>query len=86
MPPEKRDHRGPDDDVEHGVGDLERAPGEERQQPDLNGIGHDRDDSRGEDPALRFLHARTLGSAGCGGQRAPPKREIRPTSASRGFP
>ncbi len=86
MPSEKSDHRGPDREVERRVDDLEGASGEERQQPDLNGIGRDRDDSRGEDAALRFLHASTLGSAGGGGQRARPRSGIRPTSASRGFP
>ena len=49
MPTEKSDHRGPDCDVEHGVGNLGRTPGEDRKQPDLNGIGDDRDDPRGED-------------------------------------
>ena len=31
VPPEERDHRDHDSDVEHGVDDLERTPGEERQ-------------------------------------------------------
>ncbi len=68
MPPEKRDHCGADHDVERSVDGLDRAPGEERQQPDLYGVGDDGDDPRGEDPALRFLHARTLGSGNGGGQ------------------
>jgi hypothetical protein len=72
VPPEERDHRGPDRDVEDGVEDLGRAAREERQQPDLNGVGRDRDDSRGEDPALRFLHARTLGSGNGAGQTVRP--------------
>lgn len=68
MPPEERDHRDHDSDVEHGVDDLGRTPGEKRQQPYLNGVGHDRDDPCGKDPALRLLHLRTLGSANAGGQ------------------
>ena len=68
MPPKQSDHRDPDHDVEHGVENLGRAPGEERQQPDLNGVGDDGDDSRREDPALSLLHVRTLGSASGAGQ------------------
>jgi hypothetical protein len=34
----------------------------------LNRVGDDGDDPRGNDPALRFLHMRTLGSAGGAGQ------------------
>jgi hypothetical protein len=68
VPPEKRDHGDPDHDVENGAEDLGRAPGEERQQSDLNGVCDHGDDPRGEDPALRLLHASTLGSASRGGQ------------------
>lgn len=78
MPTEKRDHRGPDRDVEHGVEDSGRTPGEERHQPDLNGVGGDGDDTRGEDPALRLVHARTLGSAGGGGQTSFALRDVNP--------
>ena len=68
MPSQERDHRGPDRDVEDRVEDLGRTPGEERQQPELNGVGDDRDGPRGENAALPSLHARTLFSAGGDGQ------------------
>ena len=61
MPSEERHHRGADDDVECRVEARERAAREERQEADLNGVGEDGDDPRGQDAPLRVFHARTLG-------------------------
>ena len=51
VPADERDHRGADDDVENGVEALGGAAREERQEPELNGVGDDGKDARGEDAA-----------------------------------
>ena len=58
MPSEERDHRGADHDVERGVEARDRAAREERQEPELNGVGDDGDDPRGEDAFVPVFHAR----------------------------
>jgi hypothetical protein len=63
VPADERDHDDADHDVENGVEARGRTTGEQRQESELNGVGGDGDDPRGEDAAPGLVHAPTLGRA-----------------------
>jgi hypothetical protein len=66
VPADERDHGDADGDVEHGVEPRDGSAREERQEPELHGVGGDGEDPGGEDAAWRRGRA-PLYSAGMPG-------------------
>jgi hypothetical protein len=77
VPSDERDHRDADDDVEHGVEARGGAARKKRHEPELNRVGGDGDDPRGEDSApggahqglRRSGHGATIARPDPGGRR-----------------